>query len=525
MRWSEVTQAMVKCTLPIVALCLGTLAWSQQPEGKQPPDLATSLHELQQQIQELRTAVKNLHDEAAQYHAETLELRHELEAARGQSANLRASETNAAPPAPAETPYANSPAQSESVTLERPRPAASLEEQMQLLSGKVDDQYQTKVESASKYRVRLSGLLLFNLFNNRGTVDSTDFPHLATPSVAGVNHDLAGTLRQSILGLEVFGPELWGAKTSGDLQFDFAGEMTPRSNGVVMGMVRLRTGTIRLDWAKTSVIAGQDNLFFAPLSPSSLASVAEPALSYSGNLWSWVPQLRVEHRFTTSENSDFSLQAGILDGLTGQLPVLDYYRTPQAGEASSSPAIAARAAWNTRVSGQPLSVGAGGYYNRQNWGFSRNVDGWAATADWNIPLGRLLDVSGEFYRGRATGGLGGGLGRSTLWSGVFNNPATAISGLDSMGGWSQLKLKPWTRLEFNAAVGQDSSFAGELRQFAASSGYFNAALTQNRGGLLNFIYRPRSDLLFSMEFQRMATRSLYNDTTANHVALSMGILF
>jgi hypothetical protein len=94
-----------------------------------------------------------------------------------------------------------------------------------------------------------------------------------------------------------------------------------------------------------------------------------------------------------------------------------------------------------------------------------------------------------------------------------------------MGGWSQLKVKPWTKLEFNAAVGQDSSFAGELRQFVAASGYFSAALARNRGGFLNFIYRPRSNLLLSMEFQRLATRSLYNDTTANHVDLSMGILF
>jgi hypothetical protein len=42
---------------------------------------------------------------------------------------------------------------------------------------------------------------------------------------------------------------------------------------------------------------------------------------------------------------------------------------------------------------------------------------------------------------------------------------------------------------------------------------------------LNFIYRPRSNLLLSMEFQRLETRSLYNDSTANHVDLSMGILF
>jgi hypothetical protein len=519
MLWSEVTPAVFRCALPTLALFLSTLGWSQQPEPTQAADLATSVRELQQQIQELRTAVKDLRAEAAQYHAETQELRHELEAAREQTVAMHGATPNAA------SSYGTASAPNESVADEPQRSTPTMEEQLQLLSNKVDDQYQTKVESASKYRVRLSGLLLFNMFSNRGSVDNIDFPHLAIPQTTGLNHNFGGSLRQSLFGLEVFGPEVAGAKTTADLQFDFAGELTPRSNGVTMGMVRLRTGTIHLDWAKTSVVAGQDALFFSPLSPTSLASVAEPALSYSGNLWSWTPQIRVEHRFSTSENSNISLQAGILDGLTGQVPILDYYRIAQAGEAANSPAVAARVAWNSRLSGQPVSFGGGAYYNRQNWGFSRTVDGWAAAADWTVPVTRWLELSGEFYRGRAIGGLGGALGRSSLWNGVFNNPVTQIFGLDSMGGWSQLKFKPWTKLEFNAAVGQDSSFAGELREFAAASGYFESALTGNRSGFLNFIYRPRSNLLLSMEFQRLQTRSLYNDRNANHVDLSMGVLF
>jgi hypothetical protein len=52
---------------------------------------------------------------------------------------------------------------------------ASLEETSQLLNSKVDDQYQTKVESASKYRVLLSDLVLLDLLNNhKTTTKSTD---------------------------------------------------------------------------------------------------------------------------------------------------------------------------------------------------------------------------------------------------------------------------------------------------------------------------------------------------------------
>ena len=79
--------------------------------------------------------------------------------------------------------------------------AASLEEEYQLLSGKVDDQYQTKVESASKYRLRLSGIVLMNLVSNQGVVDSIDLPTLAYARPAGDSGGrLGATLRQSEIG-------------------------------------------------------------------------------------------------------------------------------------------------------------------------------------------------------------------------------------------------------------------------------------------------------------------------------------
>ena len=92
------------------------------------------------------------------------------------------------------------------------------------------------------------------------------------------------------------------------------------SNGVNSGLVRLRTATMRFDWKNTDLVVGQDQLFFAPNSPTSFASLIVPALSYSGNLWAWTPQMRVEHRIALSEKSTFTLQGGILDSLTGEPP-------------------------------------------------------------------------------------------------------------------------------------------------------------------------------------------------------------
>jgi hypothetical protein len=316
-----------------------------------------------------------------------------------------------------------------------------------------------------------------------------------------------------------------GAHTSANVRFDFAGGQADTANGAVMGVVRLRTGTIRMDWADTSIVAGQDSLFFAPLVPTSLATVAIPALSYSGNLWVWTPQIRIEHRVVLSDDSSLLLQAGILDSLTGDYPN-PQDRVPSQGEQSGQPAYAARVAWSRHAFGRDITVGFGGYYGRQNWGFGRGVDEWAGTTDVTIPLGRYFDFTGEFYRGRALGGFGGGVGQSVVLSGPEMDPATAIHGLDSLGGWVQLKYKPKANFEVNFALGQDNPFAGELRKFPATEVFYGQLISRNLTPFVNFIYHARSNVLFSAEYRRLQTYHLdSNLETANQIGLSVGYIF
>jgi hypothetical protein len=488
--------------------------------------LSQSIHELQAQIRDLRSAVSELRSEAAQYHAENAALQERVQALQDKLttpdeklAKVPAGERSATT-STAAVPGTTASGEAEAQRSNR----TSIQEQLDLLNGKINEQYQTKVESGSKYRVRLSGIALLNAFDNRGSVDNTDFPHLVTLGTPGIpQKSVGGSLRQSLFGLEAFGPDIAGAKSSGEIQFDFAGGFSGVPNGVNFGIVRLRTATLHLDWANTSVVAGQDNLFFAPLSPTSLASLAAPALSYTGNLWSWTPQVRVEHRFNLSDDSGVSVQAGVLDPLTGEFPAANYLRIPQAGERSGVPAFGSRIAYTNKSLGEPFTIGAGGYYSREDWGFGRKVNGWAGTTDITVPLGHLFSVSGDFYRGKAIGGLGAAQNRSIVWSGDLATPAAIVRGLDDMGGWAQLKIKPLTKLEFNVAAGQDSAFRNQVLALPGQS--YNGTINANRSALANFIYHPRSDLVFSAEYDRLRTTSIYRYTSANHVSLSMGILF
>jgi hypothetical protein len=476
------------------------------------------LLEMQSQVQALSGQVKALKEQQDLEHAQAAALRKELDATKAQLVTL------SSPANPVETQPAAPAAPPQSSIEDR---VARLEESQQLTDSKVAEQSQTKVESASKYRIRLSGIVLFNLYSDRGSVDNQDVPQLATPrSVLASDGTFGGSLRQSQIGLEGFGPTVAGARTSAQVQFDFAGGFSDAPNGVSYGLMRLRTGTVRFDWDKTSLIVGQDTLFISPLSPTSIATIAEPAFAYSGNLWSWTPQLRVEHHFTVSDRSSLLLQGGILDGLSGDTPVSEYYRYPTWGERSGQPAYATRFAWTDAVAGQSMTLGAGGYYDRQDWGFGRSIDAWAGTVDLLLPLGNRFELSSQFYRGRSVGGLGGGIAQTAVWTGDFLNPATEIYGLDSMGGWAQLKFKATSKLQFNGAFGLDNPFAGELREYGGSQNYYPIALSKNQTVMTNFLYQPKSDIVLSLEYRRIKTFTLdSNANQANVIDMSVGYIF
>ena len=210
----------------------------------------------------------------------------------------------------------------------------------------------------------------------------------------------------------------------------------------------------------------------------------------------------------------------------GDTPLSNYYRYPTMGENSGQPAYAARLAWTQAMGKQKVTIGAGGYYGRQYWGFHRSIDGWAGTADLTLPLGDRLEFTGQFYRGRAIGGLGGGIGQSVLWNGDLLDPATDLYGLNSMGGWAQLKYRATPKLQLNTAFGQDNPFAADLRQFGGNKTYYPSPLSRNQSVMGNVLYQPKSDLILSLEYRRLLTGILDGKTnSANIITTSVGFLF
>src|SRR5262249_42930592 len=153
----------------LLVLCMATgKGWAQEAakaNAVPEPSLNDSIRQLQAQIQQLQSAVREIKEEAENYRAETLELKHELQTTRARLDLIApAKPRDGAIQAASDTQSGAGSTENQSVEGR----VARLEEDQQLLDSKVTDQYQTKVESGSKYRVKLSGILLFNLFSNTG---------------------------------------------------------------------------------------------------------------------------------------------------------------------------------------------------------------------------------------------------------------------------------------------------------------------------------------------------------------------
>jgi hypothetical protein len=400
-----------------------------------------------------------------------------------------------------------------------------------ILNARVEEQRQVKVESGSKYRLKLSGLVLFNTSAITGQVNNLDLPDVAVPTAPGSSSgSLSGSLRQSILGLTGIGPDVFGARTSGDVQMDFFGGLPSGYEGNSSGVARLRLARIRMDWNNTSLVAGLDYPFFSPNLPTTYMSVAEPGLASAGNLWSWTPTIWLEQRFDGAL-SPFKIQAGLLDVAPASNYALsgDGGRTPTAPESSRQPTYALRLSAGTKSEDRPAVIGVGALYSPQRYYGGYNVAGWAATVDWKFPLLPHTELSGEFFTGRGVDGLGG-LAFSpvtpTSQAAYAMFTAPELADLGAIGGWSQLKVKLDARSEFNVAAGTGDRNSWGLRQDALYDPFLLTVPARNEMLFANYIFRPRSDLLFSAEYRRIRTYDVNNPASvAQQVGLAIGFLF
>jgi hypothetical protein len=519
-RGHKVSFCLTRTALLFIAFHAPSLL-SQTPNAQAPPlpspPSAQRIDDIERRLNEVTATLTQTQQALEQSLQEIQKLRAELDA-------LQPKPVATPEPAPTTTAAASAP-NSTSDDLK------SLHDQMDTLQAEIKQHDQIKVETTSKYPVRITGLILFNAFANDGVVDDAELPSIALPRNPGGSHgSFGGTMRQSVLGIEATGPRLWQSHTAAAISADFFGGMSTNANGysTAAGLFRLRQADVSLDWTKTTVEAGVTEPLFTPLAPTSYATVAQPALSASGNLWSWSPQLRVEQRIPISDTQRIGLEGGFID------PGSSNYATTQLvnpEEASHHPGYEGRVSWRrdggSTASPTPFVLGVGAYSANQFYSSSNIIHSWAVAADWEVPLYKRLGLTGEFYRGRSLGDFGGGAYKNLLSGTDTITGLPRSTGVEVVGGWSQLKFQWSPTLEANASWGLDDALASNFDNLILSTSTVPLEqYARNTSIIGNIIYRPKTYLIFSPEYRRLQSwRYTGNSSITDIFTLTVGYQF
>ena len=400
----------------LIALLLWSAEGAAAQSGTAPPD-------------NVRQDVATLRAEVARLRAELQELRALVAADR---AVTRRAGDEIALPAPAET---DAPGDVPAAVPQQPAdPQASLE----MLRTQVAELAEIKVESSSRMPIKVFGTIHTNAFANSAAPNWMDSPNLVNvPPADGHAGSFSATLRQTRIGLLIDGPTLKGVRSNATVAMDFFGGIPGFATGQVMGLPRLLVAFARFEGQRTAVEIGQDHMILAPVDPTSLASLAFPALFRSGNLYLRTPQARLEHKF----GPHVSVVGGIVAPIGGDVPGEDYRFVPPtlSGERSQRPGVQARIAASAgdRETSRHADVGVSGHYGweRRSSGL---VKSFASAVDFSVRRD-LIGAAGEFFVGDNIDAFGG------------------AAGLDArtQGGWAEVQFHPGARLSFAAGAGID----------------------------------------------------------------------
>ena len=356
----------------------------------------------------------------------------------------------------------------------------------------------------------IHGLILMNAFHTTDNVNNSDVPQFAVPAgpTGPEASTSSATVRQSRITAFALVPEFAGGALEGELDVDFFGGQQPSTGGRTFPLLRVRRAVAELTWNRLALLVGQESPPIAAVSPSSLASLGFPGFAGAGNLWLWIPQVRLGADLPSAGSLRVGAEVAALAPTSGEAQGA-FLTQPDIAERSGRPFLQGRvrARWGQ---GEPLGeLSAGGHYGWIVDGAGNRVPSKALAASVWTPLGPHLELRAEGFTGQALAGLGGGgIGQNMVRDGV---PVRAI------GGWAQLNVRPSAQWEIGGGAGiddpddEDLGDASRLRNVAVEG---HAAWR-----------RPPAVVGLEVRHLRTRYRAPAGDLSATQVNLGMGFEF
>jgi hypothetical protein len=483
----------------LLSVCAGFCAqgYSQSPVESTEEKLQTRIRQLESQMESMREEMSKL-KQAVGSHNNNIESTPQRAAQAGGRAEMRA----------ATTPALMTPARQSSKP-EVPKNAPGVD--------------------LGSVRAIPYGTVWFNAFSNTNGSNNADVPIFATPTGVG---NISASARQTRLGLRIEGPRVWKARLTGVLEGDFFGGFPSIGIGENFGVVRLRLAYGRLDWAKTTIVAGQDWMVFAPVNPVSIVSAGIPEMAAAGNPWARLPQVRIEQKWASGLN----VQGAVLAPSTGDANPTgsSFFLQPGAGGTARLPFFQSRVAVNKKNwfdLEKPGSLGASVHYGRARFSTlsdNNESDSFGLALDWNMPLTPHFTLAGESFFGRNLGGF-----QSAVFQGInpdyaFRKDASIIAGgpraIGTRGGWTQLGFTPSGELDqftLFATYGLDDPRDEDLTSITRRDWRL-----RNQAYAFSFVHKPVTQVSWGLEFRRLETTLQQNGKrTNNHVNLGVAVNF
>lgn len=376
-------------------------------------------------------------------------------------------------------------------------PSAPIEERVAVQERRLEEQEQKKVESSARVPVKLTGMLLFNVFASGRNSQPANWPTIATGNRG--QYQVRGTMQQTTIGLDVTSPvAIAGAQARGEVMMDFFSTVDNYP------VPRLRTGFLDLDWSRTGLRLGIEKAIIAPRNPTSMAQVLWPPLWGAGNLWIWEPQVRFEQRFQIGGTS-VAAQGGIFQ--------TDEARLQPAGVLAENHRPGWQTRWKiSRTFGEDrtLEIAPGFHYSRSLVA-STSVPSQLITGDWLFSPWSQVELTGAFFHGQNASGVGG------LRQGVVIVGPGNVRPVHTTGGWSQIMLKPLERLRFHAMAGAQDDRDRDLNV---------GLIGRNFSWAANSMFQLSPNVLLGFEFQQIRTTYIGTGTRVlNRYDLALGYLF